>query len=215
MVGVKRSTDLNPIKMKNYNSIEPFALFLTTPRLLTTTTIYVDCRIVILGGSNAAISLLERLFFNTNTRLVFTNVTLVSNITIDEQIDKIYELMFVESISRSTKKPRIMTLKTYCNFVNDTAVKIDRNNRYLYLMNGTTIYYDKLIITCGKQFQTPRNIRQTHVDSNEKNAIPLNVFTINTFADAKDSIRLTLFWKRQINRRFGTFGIAIYFRIKF
>lgn len=188
-------------------SREPFTLFVTSPRLLTVPTTFIDIHIVVVGTSNTALSLLHTLFYKTNmnNRLIFNKVTLISDMTIKEKLDPLQNMIFVQTSNITQRMLQETPLEIYCNFIKGLVVKIDRNNRHLYLHDRTIVYYDKLILACGKQFQVIEKVEplfggeRTHFQ-------PINVFALNTMVEVKAALKLTMFSLRKLKEESENFG---------
>lgn len=178
----------NYTRPKTYQKMEPFSLFIISPILLNIPRIYVDSRYVIVGASNVAISLLITLFYEKPqvNKLLFNDITLVSKYLINEETNSLGALMFVRKSLIDANKLQEIPLNTYCNIVKSTVVHIDRKNKNLVLDNGTILVYEKLILTCGKQFH--RRVSRKNITKE----VPLNLFTINSMDDAQQALDLTL-----------------------
>ncbi|XP_064406630.1 cilia- and flagella-associated protein 61-like isoform X3 [Halichondria panicea] len=114
----------------------PFALYHTNRKLTFEPKISINCRVVIVGASQTAISLLETLIFCPH--LHFSNVVLVS--------------------PTDVPSPPTIGLDTWINTVLGTLTAINRTDHCVEVVCGGCkflVHYDWLVLTCGVQYTAP------------------------------------------------------------
>ncbi|RZB94437.1 hypothetical protein BDFB_012732, partial [Asbolus verrucosus] len=172
---------------------QPFALYLTTPRVLSAPKIDINNKIVVVGAGTTTLAFLESLIFSRQpTALVcFNNVTVVSphGIAYHKQPSPIRQIVFVSNGHLDRRYMDSICLKTYVNVVTGVMTSINRKEKYVGLNDDSYIPYDYLFLMCGEQFQKPpeRNKDLTRHDMKKKSEFPQNVFIINTEADAANA----------------------------
>ena len=128
-----------------------------------------SARVVIVGASDTALSLLEHLVFNPH--LHFLNIVLVS----PHGIPKAPPTSLAQSCCSTEESLCRLGLSTWINVVRGYLTALDREHQSIRVMSNdgeqvAVLAYDYLILTTGLQYQLPHAVSQT---------TPKHVFTVN------------------------------------
>ena len=150
------------------------------PELISSNTrlITITSRIVLIGKSNAALSIIESLLFHP--KYYFTNITLIDPNGLDgprtgtssyislSDVDE-YSQDFVEKLDLSNR----------VTIVKDTVIDIDRERQLLYLSGHKfqLIGYDKVIIATGRQEECSHRVLQCWEEKTGKWFLPSGVYS--------------------------------------
>ncbi|XP_030023173.1 cilia- and flagella-associated protein 61-like isoform X2 [Manduca sexta] len=177
----------------------------------------IDARIVVVGASRTAKAFLNSLLFSdASSYLTFTNVTLLSKngLPYTRHSMAVTDKMFPQRHRNTEKYLKSIPYTYYVNVVQGTMVDINKQEKYVTLLNGTKYYYDLLILLFGKQYQHPHYLQNVmergengKLDENpsyvrldvpnRKDAIPQvitydtphNVFIINHIVEANKALK--------------------------
>ncbi|XP_076650286.1 LOW QUALITY PROTEIN: cilia- and flagella-associated protein 61, partial [Halictus rubicundus] len=138
---------------------EPFSLFMTTPRMLSDTSLVHDTKIVVIGASDCGVALLEHLAFGAphdSTR--YANVTLISprGLPFENERSSAVASMIPFHGRYCHEHRRLVAARTWINVVYGTVVEVNRKEKHVTVMNRGNITYDYLVVTCGLQYQKPQ-----------------------------------------------------------
>ncbi|XP_043265617.1 cilia- and flagella-associated protein 61-like [Colletes gigas] len=138
---------------------EPFALFMTTPRLANLGHFIVDAKVVVVGASDCGVAFMEHLALGPTLDSVrFANLTLISpnGLPFEKQHGGaiVRSIPFRGRYCRDYR--RLVVARAWINVIYGTVVTINRKEKYVTVMNQGNITYDYLILTCGLQYQRPR-----------------------------------------------------------
>ncbi|KZC15008.1 Uncharacterized protein C20orf26 like protein, partial [Dufourea novaeangliae] len=158
---------------------EPFSLFMTTPRIITSGNLIFDTKIVVIGASDCGVAVLEQLAFgSTHDSTRFANLTVISPNGLpfeNERSPMVASMMpFYGRYCREYR--RTVTARSWINVVYGTVIAIDRidddplsslveyligrvidrKGKYVTVMRQGNVAYDYLIVTCGLQYQMPQ-----------------------------------------------------------
>ena len=127
-------------------------------------------RIVIVGASDTALSLLEHLVFNPH--LHFSNIVLVS----PHGIPKAPPTSLAQSCCYTEESLCGLGLSTWINVVRGHLTALDREHQSIRVMSNdgeqvAVLAYDYLVLTTGLQYHLPHGVSQA--------TAPKHVFTVN------------------------------------
>ncbi|XP_076629845.1 cilia- and flagella-associated protein 61 [Colletes latitarsis] len=164
---------------------EPFALFMTTPRLAILDHFIVDTKVVVVGASDCGVAFMEHLALGSTLDSVrFANLTLISpnGLPFEKQHGGaiVRSIPFRGRYCRDYR--RLVVARAWINVIYGTVVTINRKEKYVTVMNQGNITYDYLILTCGLQYQRPRFREELEAHKSgefPKHETPWNCLTIN------------------------------------
>lgn len=197
-----RNLDIDHARPEELPSLKPFAVYMSTQRLMTLPRPMVNTRIVVVGASDTALSFLETLIFtyNKHYHLCFNNVTLISphGFIHQEEHYNSDDLMFVHKSNLTYRRIEQLCFHTYVNVVTKKMIGIDRKRKKVVLNDHTHLNYDLLFIMCGEQFQRPKFVVpvkqriKTDAKIKEDDRFPSNVFMVNSPGDASRALKATI-----------------------
>jgi NADH dehydrogenase FAD-containing subunit len=129
--------------------------------------------VVVVGGSDTALSLLEHLVFNPH--LHFNNITLVSPHGLPQTtpIGHAHSRCYTEdSLSK-------LGLRAWVSVVRGRLIGLNREDQSITIEGGdcgdqlAVLHYDYLVLCTGLQYQVPPDLSQ------EEMTLPRHVFTVN------------------------------------
>ncbi|KAK9886454.1 hypothetical protein WA026_016737 [Henosepilachna vigintioctopunctata] len=160
-----------------------YSVFLSMIGMSSITRIEINTRILVVGFGYTAASFLQTLVTTSSPDLyiTFSGVVVVSPHDRSHRgvPNRTRDLFFVHRHNHNRRCSHLATLRTHVNFTPGIVTEIRRQDKYVFLSDGTCLPYDILVIMAGEQHQLPNKIRTTlHSE------IPPNVFIINTDTDA-------------------------------
>ena len=157
----------------------PYALSFLTRKLMHEPKITINHRIVVVGASDTALSLLEAMCIKSHLR--FNNLTLVSPHGLPSgNDDRPADSFLSNTHAYSANDRQQIALETWVNVVEDKMVRIDRDYKCLVLESGAVLPYDCLVLTPGLQYLSA---------APESPNPPNNVFALNDKEDAADFLK--------------------------
>jgi len=153
----------------------PYALSFLNRKLMHEPKISINHRIVVIGCSDTAVSLLETLC--AIPHLCFNNLVLVSPHGLTSGLESSSACgLLSDSHAYTGDDYQQIGLQMWVNVVKDKMVQIDRESHMLGLASGATLPYDLLILAPGLQYLA---------ETEEQSDPPRNVFAVNDAADAE------------------------------
>ncbi|XP_037076850.1 cilia- and flagella-associated protein 61-like [Pollicipes pollicipes] len=139
----------------------------------------INSRVVVVGGGDAGLAVLERLVFSRE--LLFTNLTLVEphGFQGDSEAGALATDMCTSTENFQPYRLATMWLRTWVNLVRGVMHTIDRKRKCILVSGAAEIPYDYLLLTCGQQFQLPARLLPDTPD---------NVFRVNSPFDAERAL---------------------------
>ncbi|XP_043191532.1 cilia- and flagella-associated protein 61-like isoform X1 [Amphibalanus amphitrite] len=176
---------------------DPLALQLASRSTVLRRRRRVNSRIVVVGGGDAGLAILERLAFSR--QLLFTNVTLVDPHGFpDGGGDELAAAMRTSTEEFTPERLGTMWLHVWVNLVRGVMVAIDRKHKLIRVAEVGDIPYDHLLLTCGLQYQLPTRLvpRPSRPFSDRRPLhppvllpeAPENVFRVNSQYDAERAL---------------------------
>lgn len=150
-------------KIRHNASYDEFALFALSKKLLSEPKLVVSQRLVVIGASDTAFTLLQRLLSIPYLR--FTNITLISphgmeitDLDVPDPLateDAVAAQPNATDFARrslfSSKEIDQFSLRTHIRVIESRVVQIDRLVKAVVLMDGSCLPYDYLALTAGLQ----------------------------------------------------------------
>ncbi|XP_075233781.1 cilia- and flagella-associated protein 61 [Lycorma delicatula] len=142
-------------EVQEFEKEPPFALYFTTIKKLPFSSSHK--KIVIVGGSETAISFLETLIFRSAGNVKYTNVMLVSphGFPYNQKPHKAADLMCVYTGRYNHRFMTQLGLRTYINVVYGYMTAINREEKTIVIDYDKTLPYDYLFLFCGVQCSKP------------------------------------------------------------
>ncbi|KAI4454655.1 cilia- and flagella-associated protein 61 [Holotrichia oblita] len=160
----------------------PYAIYISTPVFCGLTRQEINDKIIVVGASDVGIAFLVGLIFHStqNIRVTFNNIILVSTHgLVPYRSNRFRDIMTPNTSEVSGYYLSLLSLCTYVTVITGVMSAIDRKNKSI-LVNGTSLSYDLLFLTCGKQYQMPKRAEDKRGKTVER---PNNVFIVNTETD--------------------------------
>jgi len=157
------------------------SLHFLSRRLLTEPKLTVNWRLVIIGGSSCALSLIESLIFTPY--LNFTNITLVSPSGIGLEYIEPDGPAFLPVDMDSPNKTRLLSmgLAAHIRIIRSAMVDMDIESKAIMLPDSKIVPYDVLVLTTGLQDGTAKKL------GFKRGEIPENLVNLS---DARSQKRL-------------------------
>ncbi|CAB3244482.1 unnamed protein product [Arctia plantaginis] len=140
----------------------PFALWMLEKPLTALPKVFVNNSIVVVGASRTGLSFLEALLMGpTSEYLTFSNLTLVSEHGLPTVSDclKAADICVPRDGRYTDRYIKSVPFYYYVDVMSAVMVGIDRKRKFILLKDGSTKYYDELVLTCGEQFQHPEYLK--------------------------------------------------------
>ncbi|XP_034238392.1 cilia- and flagella-associated protein 61-like [Thrips palmi] len=135
----------------------PYALFLSTPRLVALPKATVNVRVVVVGASDTALSFLETLVFSA-PEVRYNNLTLVSahGLRGETDLGPLADRFLPHRGRYDYRQLARLQLGAWVNVVTGMVTKIHRAERIVEVDGKTALPYDYLFLFCGQQFCLPK-----------------------------------------------------------
>lgn len=157
---------------------------------ITESRAHVNDRIVVVGSSATALSLLENLIYFGH--VYFKNVVLVSN----EGLPCLDDPLFVSNNTFTDSKLRQLSLPHYAHVINAEVPSIDRVEKRVRLNGGNSVPYDVCVITAGLQFHVENHSKL--LGSLSSQVVNMNRAEVEKFQRNLDAWKASAFVKTEI-----------------
>ncbi|XP_052123402.1 cilia- and flagella-associated protein 61-like [Frankliniella occidentalis] len=139
----------------------PYALYLSTPRLLSMPKACVNVRVVVVGASDTALSFLETLVFSS-PEVRYNNLTLVSRHGLPGETDigSLADHFLPYRGRYDHRQLARLQLGAWVNVAHGMVTRIRRAERLVEVDGKTSLPYDYLFLFCGQQLCSPRLLAQ-------------------------------------------------------
>eukprot|EP01135_Chromosphaera_perkinsii_P005016 Nk52_evm14s310 gene=Nk52_evmTU14s310 len=191
--GEERDLSNQDEKLVNDMKEGNFVLNFMSKKLIHEPKITVNSRIVIIGASNAALSLMETLIYTSH--LKFNNVTLIStsgtdNYYTERDCSEVEAKFLSSSHCFNPRELAQIGIENFVSVVRGKLVGIDRKAQELHVKEpsrptASIAPYDILILAQGIQY-----IPEDQVKTSSPQPIPHNVVSINCLNDVRKAISL-------------------------
>lgn len=190
-------------KVKHNASYDEFALFAVSRKLLSEPKLVINQRIVIVGASDTAFTLLQRLLSVPYLR--FTNITLISpngmeiadmdlpdplNVSTEASLPPPHPNDFARRSLLSSKEVDQFSLRTHIRVIESRVVQVDRLAKAVLLMDGSCLPYDYMGLTTGLQDGTCASLGRLPAFDGDVYTPPVIPDTMLVLHDVKTSKHL-------------------------
>lgn len=203
-------------KVKHNASYNTFALFALSKKLLSEPKLVVNQRIVVIGASDTAFTLIQRLLSVPYLR--FTNITLISpngmeiaDMDVPDPLLKStpdsvgsqqpHPKDFARRSLLSSKEIDQFSLRTHIRVIESRVVQIDRLAKAVLLMDGSCLPYDYLGLTTGLQDGTCTSLGRVSAFDGDLYTPPVIPEHMVVLHDVKTSKHLHDQLKRETNEQ--------------
>ncbi|XP_015177205.1 PREDICTED: cilia- and flagella-associated protein 61-like [Polistes dominula] len=191
------NNEIDEIRKNNNNNNKVYSLFMITPRIATITNKIIDTKIVVVGGSDCGIALVEFLALGYQQNFVhFTNLTLISpnGLPYEKKHNDLKSDSMLPFKGKYCQDYRhLITRRAWINVVYGTLIAINRKDKYVTVMDQGNLSYDFLILTCGLQYQKTlfrdKKMETQKMENITKSEIIWNCLTINDDVEAYVSLK--------------------------
>lgn len=161
-----------------------FALYAQTGTSAALRKLHVNARLVLVGCSQTALAFLEELLFAERSRDIwFTRITLISPMGLDgaeaDDLSALASAFEPECLYRP-EYVRRLGLGTWVNTVHGMVTGIHRALQYVLVDGRKRVYYDRLYMFSGLQFDYPVRVKQMPLKQ------PRNVMFVNNAQEADE-----------------------------